>query len=1029
MLYYVELLPRSAPATQSGISTSSSLSASEAKAGEESDNIAVADRLTREAAAYFGTAPQLANHRLFFLQFDQETTPEQANRATQLAARQLFSDPVAQVYQAGPVAQLAERLSRETEAALVVTAYRPGATDAEGESACQGYMVMAAGSNEVLPVLSRVRTAELWRLHFEQAPAAEQIGWFTQRMVNTLVQDFAAFAPGAFQAGVLEHFAELQFKHDKAGSGKAQTIALREADDATLEQISKKGLLALNLEEMQVIRSYYQQEERDPTDVELETLAQTWSEHCVHKTFKALIEYTESDAEGNITQQRQIDSLFKSCIANPTHQLQKSWILSAFVDNAGVISFDKDYDVSFKAETHNHPSALEPFGGSNTGIGGVIRDVMAMSAKPIAATDVFCLGRSDTPAEFIPAEVLHPARVMQGVVDGVRDYGNKMGIPTVNGALVFDRGYVANPLVFCGTVGIAPHDSHPRNQQVGDRIVVIGGRTGRDGIHGATFSSIELGGEASQNTEDNKLATVVQIGNPIEEKKVLDLLLKARDRQLYSAITDCGAGGLSSAVGEMGAELGVRVELARVPLKYAGLEPWEIWVSEAQERMVLAVPPANWAAFLELCRVEGVEATDLGEFTGDGKLTLLYDDQVVGQLSMEFLHNGIPRRRMQAKWQARAHRPIYQRAHYEHHRPYQGYATVLKRILADPTIASKESVVRVYDHEVQGSLVVKPIVGAQNDGPGDAAVIQPLPYSTQGLVIANGINPRYSLLDPYHMALCAIDEAVRNAVAVGANLDRLALLDNFCWGNPNNPDRLGELVRAAEGCRDYALALGLPFISGKDSLNNEYRDPATGETSAILGTLLISALGVIEDVTKTVTMDLKAEGNLIYIVGRTRPELGAGYYAKYHGEFEGEVPKVDFSAAKRTFRAVSKAIRAGLVRSCHDLSEGGLAVAAAEMAFAGGLGIRYDLTHVPYAGNKADRTNAALMFSETPSRFLVEVEPQHRVEFEAAMQGSVYEHIGLVLGYDEYTVLGLSTATVLRVRASELKVAWQTALA
>ncbi len=1029
MLYYVELLPRIASDTTSNRGESvSRVIEPDAKAGEIVNSFASSDLLVQQAASFFGVASRLESRRLFLLQFDPETSPEQANQAVRQAAQALFSDPVVQTFRAGPIQALFEGLSRESKAALVVTAYRPGVTDAEGESARQGYLVLAAGSDEKLPNLKRVRTASLLSLHFAENPTAEQLTAFTRRLVNELVQDFAAFGPGAFDAAAFERFAEAQFNTGQAGSGSARLIALREADNDKLERISKTGLLALNLEEMQAIQNYYRQEGRDPTDVELETLAQTWSEHCVHKTFKALIDYTESDAQGNITSQREIDSLFKTYIADPTHQLQKGWIVSAFVDNAGIINFDQHYDVSFKVETHNHPSALEPFGGANTGLGGVIRDVMAVSAKPIAATDVFCLGRPDTPAEFIPPEVLHPARVLRGVVDGVRDYGNKMGIPTVNGAVLFDRGYVANPLVFCGTVGLAPHGSHPHKTAIGDRVVVVGGRTGRDGIHGATFSSIELGGEITSQAQksDTRLATVVQIGNPIEEKKVLDLLLKARDRQLYNAITDCGAGGLSSAVGEMGAELGVRVELARVPLKYAGLEPWEIWVSEAQERMVLAIAPDKLPEFLELCQIEDVEATDLGEFTGDGQLNLLYDGHLVGQLSMEFLHHGLPRRRMQATWQAPAPRLVNNRAHYEHHRPYQGYATILQRILADPTIASKEAVVRVYDHEVLGGTVIKPLVGIANDGPGDAAVIKPLPNSNRGLVISNGINPRYGLLDPYHMAMCALDEAVRNAVAVGASLDRMALLDNFCWGNPNVPERLGELARAALACRDYALALSLPFISGKDSLNNEYRDPTTGESSAILGTLLISALAVIDDVTKVVTMDLKREGNLLYIVGRTRPELGGGYYAKYHGQFEGEVPKVDTGAALRYFRAVHKAIRAGLVRSCHDLSEGGLAVAAAEMAFAGGLGLRYDLTHVPYAGSKADRTNAALLFSETPSRFLVEIEPERRTEFETLMQGCVCEQIGIVLGDDEYTVLGLSTATVLRVRASELKSAWQT---
>ncbi|HEX2909743.1 MAG TPA: phosphoribosylformylglycinamidine synthase subunit PurL [Chloroflexia bacterium] len=1037
MLYCVELLPRvaSLSATPGANSEKSFLSHSELETGELASSAPDNAHLANDFKRLFGVMPaQIEQRKLFLLEFNPDTPVHFMENAANRAARTLFADPVAQIYRSGPVSDFFNLVGQSANQGVILAAYRPGVTDAEAESAQKGYAVMAAGSPETLPSLNRVRTAELFLIDLPQPFSGAQLADFARHyIVNELVEDFVAFAPGAFDAAVLTRFAEAQFNFNATPSSEVRTVSLRSATDEELVRISKEGLLALNLEEMQVIRNYYNLEGRDPTDVELETLAQTWSEHCVHKTFKAVINYTEYDEKGSVREQREIDSLFKTFIANPTRQLQKDWIVSAFVDNAGIISFDENYDVSFKAETHNHPSALEPFGGANTGLGGVIRDVMAVSAKPIAATDVFCFGEPDTPEESLPPDVLPPERIFRGVVDGVRDYGNKMGIPTVNGAILFDRGFVSNPLVFCGTVGIAPKNSHPREPKVGDRVIVIGGRTGRDGIHGATFSSIELGGdsqasEATGTSGESKAASVVQIGNPIEEKKTLDLLLKARDRKLYNAVTDCGAGGLSSAIGEMGAELGVQVELARVPLKYAGLEPWEIWVSEAQERMVLAIDPVKLAEFVELCRIEGVEATDLGEFTGDGILRLTYNGRTVGELKMDFLHNGLPRRHMEARWQARAPRPVNQRAHYEHHRPYQGYASVLKKILADPNIASKEAVVRVYDHEVQGSTVIKPLVGAENDGPGDAAVMRPLPGSRKGLVISNGINPRYGLLDPYHMAACAVDEAVRNALAVGGSLNQMALLDNFCWGNPNVPERLGELTRAAQACHDYALAFGLPFISGKDSLNNEYRDPQSGERLPIPGTLLISAMAVIEDIGKTVTMDLKREGGLIYIAGKTRPELGGSYYAKYHGQVEGEVPKVEAAAALKTFKAINRAIQAGLVRSCHDLSEGGLAVATAEMAFSGNLGIRYDLTHVPYAGSKNDRTNAALLFSETPSRFLLEVAPENKAQFEALMQGTSYAQIGTVLGYDEYNVTGLSTATVMRVRASELKAAWQTPL-
>jgi phosphoribosylformylglycinamidine synthase subunit PurSL len=985
------------------------------------------ETLSREAHEFFGSENARAEIRpLYLLQFDADAPPAQANHATMRAAQRLFRDPVAHDYRGGPLDEFFGLLENETSTAYILAAYRPGVTDAEGESAVAGYRIMAAGGDESLPYLERVRSCRAVRLETDKSLNPAQLIEFARRyLINDLVQDCMVFAPGAFSATNLVRFAQAQFNFDSGATGKVKSVPLRDANDETLLKISKDGLLALNLDEMKAIQAYYKEQGRDPVDIELETLAQTWSEHCVHKTFKALIKYTGFDHEGNQTEQYEVNGLFKSYIAEPTMQLKKSWIVSAFVDNAGIIAFDKNHDLSFKVETHNHPSALEPFGGANTGLGGVIRDVMAVSAKPIAATDIFCFGEPSTPAEKIPADVLPPHRIFQGVVDGVRDYGNKMGIPTVNGAILFDRDYIANPLVYCGTVGFAPHGSHPRNPQTGDRIIVVGGRTGRDGIHGATFSSIELGGDELA-TENSKAASVVQIGNPIEQKKVLDMLLKARDAKLYHAITDCGAGGLSSAIGEMGAELGAKVELGKVPLKYAGLEPWEIWVSEAQERMVLAVPPENLAALEKLCQIEGVEMTDLGEFTDDHWLTLLYNGAEIGKLQMEFLHHGLPRRTMTATWHAPAPRPQNRTAHSENGRPAAGFGTLLRQILADPNIASKESVIRVYDHEVLGNTVVKPLVGVQNDGPGDAAVLKPLPNSNRGVVISNGINPRYGLIDPYHMAACAIDEAIRNAVAVGANLERMALLDNFCWGNPNVPERLGELTRAARACNDYALAFKLPFISGKDSLNNEFKDPATGERIAIPGTLLISAIAVLEDITRATTMDLKRAGNLLYLVGKTKCEMGGSYYYKYNNQLHGDVPKVEAPTARRTFTKLSKAISDGLVQSCHDLSEGGLAVAAAEMALAGGLGVRLDLTRVQYSGQKADKTNAVLLFSETPSRFLVEVAPEQRAEFEASLDGVTFANIGTVIEDDEFNIMGLLTSTIIRMRVSELKRAWQT---
>ncbi|MGH2618164.1 MAG: phosphoribosylformylglycinamidine synthase subunit PurL, partial [Thermomicrobiales bacterium] len=648
------------------------------------------------------------------------------------------------------------------------------------------------------------------------------------------------------------------------------------------------------------------------------------------------------------------------------------WVLSAFRDNAGVIAFDRDHEISFKVETHNHPSALEPFGGANTGVGGVVRDVLGVSAEPIANTDVLCFGPLNSPAETLPPGTLAPDRVYDGVVAGIADYGNKMGIPTVNGATLFDPGYVANPLVFCGTVGLAPRGCRPTQPHVGDLIVVAGGRAGRDGIHGATFSSDVLG------TSHAELGSVVQIGDPIVEKRLADALPRARDLGLYSAITDCGAGGLSSAVGEMASELGADVELARVPLKYDGLRPWEIWLSEAQERMVLAVPPANWPALQEVFAAEGVEATAIGRFTGDGQLRVRYEGAVVADLDCAFLHKGMPIRNLESVWCAPTLTPLppspcaqseggkaplpsqWERGWGE---GIHDLTQLLHRALADPNVASKEPIVRHYDHEVQGRTVGKPFVGPEDIGPADAAVLRPVARSWRGIAVGCGINPWYGEIDPYAMALLAVDEALRNIVAVGADPARTALLDNFCWGNPTLPDRLGGLVRAAQGCHDAAVAFRVPFISGKDSLFNEYR-LADGVSYPIPGTLLISAIGIVPDIRHAMSMHLKRPGNLVYLVGLTGDDLGGSLALRLAGKRGDRAPVVSLASARRTCTTIYRAIRKGLVQSCHDLSEGGLAVAAAEMAIAGGLGMELDLRDM--AVSDAGLGDAARLFAESP---------------------------------------------------------------
>ncbi len=809
------------------------------------------------------------------------------------------------------------------------------------------------------------------------------------------------------------------------------TVPIRELDDAALEQLSRTGQLYLSLVEMQTLQAHFRDLGRDPTDIELETLAQTWSEHCSHKTLAGRIAY--QDERGS----RQFENMLKETIFAATDQIRRQlgdqdWCVSVFEDNAGVIRFDEQYNVVFKVETHNHPSALEPYGGANTGIGGVIRDPMGtgMGAKPICNTDVFCFAPPDTPLDQLPPGVLHPRRVMKGVVAGVRDYGNRMGIPTVNGAIYFDPRYLGNPLVYCGTVGLLPCELSHKQPRAGDWIVALGGRTGRDGIHGATFSSAELTSQSESIS-----GGAVQIGNAITEKMMLDVLLAARDRGLYHAVTDCGAGGFSSAVGEMGEHIGAEVWLERAPLKYQGLTYTEIWISEAQERMVLSVPPDKWDAFQTLSEAEGVEATIIGRFVPTGRLQLKYRDTRVGDLSMEFLHGGRPPVVREARYHPQPEEPLVRRS--------DGAAwsaaecdpgQTLLQILGSLNVASKEWVIRQYDHEVQAGSVIKPLVGEANDGPSDAAVVRPRLDSHRGLVVACGMNPRFGDCDPYAMAASAIDEAVRNCVAVGADPTRIAILDNFCWGYTDRPETLGSLVRAALACHDVALAYGTPFISGKDSLNNEfsYQQDGRKQTISIPPSLLISALGQVGDVRRCVTMDLKAAGNRIYQIGMTHAEWGGSHFAKVHQLRGGRVPGVDTAVARGTFAALHQAIQAGCVRACHDLSEGGLAVALAEMAFAGGWGAEIRLDALPHAladAPPAER-QAALLFAESNSRFLCEVPAECQEAFEQTLQGVPCRHIGQVTESPLVKILpaGGGQEPVVAVELAALKQAWQAPL-
>ncbi len=906
----------------------------------------------------------------------------------------LLADPVTETARWDDLSA-GEMSPAATQAAHIVeVALRPGVTDVAARE-------LERGMAELGFPVSRAATATRYELTGDLSEG-----------------DLHRLAQGLLCNETIEQYAlgpiPPQFDQESGASDFVEAISLAGLDEESLVALSGERMLSLSGAEMKAIQDYFAEMDRDPTDVELETLAQTWSEHCVHKTFRSKIVFRWISLERHTRVVREVPGMLKYYLRRATEKVNRPWLRSAFVDNAGIIAFDDDFDLAFKVETHNHPSALEPFGGANTGIGGVVRDIIGVSARPIACTDVLCFAPQDFPQSELPAGLLHPARIREGVVAGIGDYGNKLGLPTVNGAVIYDDGYLGNPLVFAGCVGLLPRNSHPTAPQLGDRVVVLGGRTGRDGLHGATFSSAELTHETSE-----KSGSAVQIGDPITEKGLIELIEAARDERLYTAITDCGAGGLSSACGEMGKELGVEVELSEVPLKYPGLTPWEIWISEAQERMVLAVPEENLPRLQELADGWDVEMRVLGLFTGDGELHVNYQGRPVAHLGMKFLHDGWPAMDLQAEYRDQNFAVKDWRTALVERIPtsHSPISDLLLRLLSHPSVASKEAIVRTFDHEVRGGTIVRPFIGPQMDGPSDAAVLKPLGtwHHNRAFCLSNGINPLLGKRDPYAMAVSAIDEAFRNAVAVGADPDQIAILDNFCWGNPKLPDRLGTLVRAAQGCYDGSLAYNAPFISGKDSLYNEFN----GEP--IPGTLLISAIGIVPDIHHTCTSDLKAAGNRLYLIGETAPELGGSLLFALLGIDSGDPPTMPKEPLAR-YTALHRAIQAGLVQSCHDLSEGGLAVALAEMAIGGRLGVQMGIGD--WGLGIGDGGAVATLFSESNGRLLVEVTPEDAAALEELFAGLPLAEIGTV-STDGRLVVELGGESVIDLNVAALVAAWK----
>ena len=775
-------------------------------------------------------------------------------------------------------------------------------------------------------------------------------------------------------------------------------IDIRSAGDEELIEVSEKLGLNLNLNEMKEVKKYFISEHRDPTDIELQTIGQLWSEHCRHKVFKGKL----VDEKGTVL----VDNMLKSFIAKATEEVRAPWIVSFLKDNAGIVDFTKKYAVAIKVETHNHPSAIDPFGGAATGVGGVIRDILGVWAEPIAVIDVLCFGPLDYPYEKLPRGIKHPRYLFKGVVAGIGHYGNNMGIPTVAGAIYFDEGYVGNVVVYAGCIGILPKDKYIFKVKPGDLIVVIGNRTGRDGIHGATFASAELREDSEEVSR-----SAVQIPDPIEEEKLRRAILRIRDEGLGSGITDLGGGGLAVGVVEMAdrANCGAIVYLDKLHLREKDMAPWEIWISESQERMLLAIPKENIERVLEIAEEEELEATVIGMFTKDKRIRIYFKGHLIADLNVDFLLHP-PKLIRRAVWKPKHYRePKFLEP--------KDLEEELLRLLASPNIASRECVIRTYDHEVQGNTVIKPLQGDYG-GPNDGVVIKPLDDSDMGIVISVGLKPRYSLIDPYWMAASSIEEAIRNNVSVGGR--RIALLDNFTWGNPEKSDRLGALYRAVKACYDFARAFGTPFISGKDSLYNE------SPLGPVLPTLLITALGIIPDIRKAVTVDLKRAEDPVYVIGTTRNELGGSEYFRLKGYVGNNVPKVYVNETKKAVNCIIKAIDEGYVVACHDVSEGGLGVALAEMALSSDFGLEIWLDRVNREG--IDR-NDYLLFSESNGRFIIEVRRDCEDNFLkiAREEGCVISKVGVVTNSRRFLVHDIHDPenVIIDVHVEKLRKTWR----
>ena len=979
------------------------------------------EALRKGAGDYFGIHLD-AVRTVQILTFDKALSPDQLTRIRE----EIFTNPVTQISDYRPLAVPFDW--------IIWVGYRPGVRDNPGATAVEAV-------EDVLGVRfapgEAIYTSRRYCIRCADGALDETMAHTVaaELLANDIIQQWRVYARTDWDPDVGVGIITPKVILDHTPTVTAIPID----SDATLNRISAERGLALNPNDVPTIRAYFLDPDvrarrarhglSDPTDIELEYISQARSDHCNHNTFGGRFAYRESDNGP----EEIVDNLFKTCIEAPTLALadKKPWVVSVLWDNAGVGRFDSDHYYVITGETHNSPSNMEAYGGAITGIVGVYRDPLGTGkgARLVMGGYGYCVGPRDYSGDLKPR--LHPRRLLDGVIEGVRDGGNKSGIPTPFGQVIFHPGYMGKCLVYVTAVGIMPAQvagtpSEEKRTSPGDLVVMCGGRVGKDGIHGVTASSEVF----SEHTP----AGHVQIGDPYTQKKMHDFLLEARDEGLIRFITDNGGGGLSSSVGESARfSNGCEIELEKVPLKYEGLDQWEIWVSESQERMTVAVAPEDLDRFMALSAKHAVESTVIGRYTDSGALHITYEGTPCAHVDLDLLASGFPQWRFDAHWKPPEARGLIEPVVG----PPRDYETLLTDLLARPNIASKEWIIRRYDHEVQGGSVIKPLVGPRRDVTGDAVVLRPVVDSLRGLAFAQALLPHYSAIDAYHMTACTIDEAVRRILAVGADPDHIGGVDNFCWPNieyhpERNPDgrfKAAQLVRACRALRDIALAYGIPLLSGKDSMYVDGHLPGRyGETHKIsaLETIQFSTIGVIDNVEICMTPDAKVPGDRIYLIGMTRNELGASEYYDRFGKIGRNVPQVDPDAFLRTYRAIHEVIRRGLVASVHGVYRGGLGVHLATVAMAGELGLEVELARVPADGVDRDDT---ILFSESAGRFIVTIDPRHQDAFEKHFDELPRADIGTVTQAPILSITGLSGDPLLKIPVTDLKTAWKSTFA